>query len=73
MSAEIADLLELADAASDTVLCSSAVHHLRSELVALGCQVNVDWRGVADAQRQVEVRYLEIYESVQAQALEAIK
>jgi hypothetical protein len=71
---EISDLLELADAASDTVISSSAVHSLRSELVALGCPpISVDWSPVAAAQRNVEIKYLEIYDFIRLQASEAIK
>jgi hypothetical protein len=65
---EIDDLLDLADAASDTQLSASAVWHLRGELSKLGCRVDVDWAGVVDAQCTVEREYLRIYEGILEQA-----
>lgn len=58
---------------SDTQICASAVWHLRNELAQLGLRTSIDWRAAADAQREVEIAYLSIYETVQAQARDSLK
>jgi hypothetical protein len=73
MTCEILELEARAEAVNDTQMCARAVVELRNEFRRLGCDVSVNWRAVADKQREVEIAYLNILDAIKMQAKETLK